>query len=100
MRKAQGLEDCKRAPRIGHDMRPTTAQLFKGQRLPRLVRKTDTSLRVAKQMRQARAHDHRRKIKHDRTVARCTQFFARPAATFPWLILVFNLWTLFVVAHD
>src|SRR5712691_5946952 len=69
-RKAQGLEDFKIAPRIGNDMRPATAQLFKGKRLPRLVRKTNPGLRVAKQMIQAIAQDHRRNIKHDLTVAR------------------------------
>ncbi len=99
-RKTQGLEDFKRAPRIGNDMRPATAQLFKGKPLPRLVRKTAPRLRVAKQMIQALAQDHRRNIKHDLTVARCTQFFELPAATFHWLIILFNLWTLFVVAHD
>jgi D-alanyl-D-alanine dipeptidase len=70
MRKTQGLEDFKIAPRIGNDMRPATAQLFKGKRLPRLVRKTAPSLRVAKQMLQAIAQDHRRNIKHELTVAR------------------------------
>jgi len=99
-RQAQGLEDCNIAPRIGHDRRPATAPLCKGKRLPRLVRQTAPSLRVAKQMIQALAQDHRRNIQHDRTVARCTQFFALPAATLHVLIILFNLWTLFVVAHD
>src|SRR5713101_9436728 len=75
-------------------------QLFKGKRLTRLVRETGTRLRVGKKMIQAVAQDHRCKIKHDRTVARCTQLFELPTATFHVLILVFDLWPLFVVAHD
>src|SRR5215510_10741985 len=81
-------------------MRSAAAQLFKGQRLTGLVRETGSRLRVGKQMIQAVAQDHRRKIKHDLTVARCTQLLELPPATFHLLIILFNLWTLFVVTHD
>src|SRR5438128_6175889 len=50
-------------------------------------------------MLQALPQDSRRHRKHDRTVARCTQFFALPAATFPVLLIWLNVWTLFRVAH-
>jgi hypothetical protein len=40
--KTQGLENFKVAPCIGNDMRPAATQLFKRQRLARLVGKTGT----------------------------------------------------------
>ena len=81
-------------------MRASTTHLFKRQRLTRLGGETSSSLRVGKEMRQAVAQDHRRKIKHDRTVVRGTQLLELPPTTFHVLIVLFNLWTLFLVAHD
>src|SRR2546421_6847033 len=48
--KTQGLKDFKVTPSIHDNMRPLGAQLLKGDRLARLVRKTRTGLCVGKQM--------------------------------------------------
>ena len=97
--KTQGLEDFTMASGIRDDMRSTATKLFKRQCVTRLVSKTGTGLRVGKQMREALAQDHSSKIKHDLTVACCTQLLELPTATFHWLIILFDLWTFFVVAH-
>src|SRR5947209_20590614 len=48
--KTQGLKDFTVTPSIHDNMRPLGAQLLKGDRLARLVRKTRTGLCVGKQM--------------------------------------------------
>ena len=100
MGKTQGLKDFKMPARIHNDMRSTATKLFKRKRLTRLISKTDTGLRVGNQMVEALAQDHRHDITHDLTVARCTQLLELPPATFHVLIVLCNLWTLFVVAPD
>src|SRR5215813_1283419 len=62
-------------------MRALGAQLLKGQRLPRLVGKSRSPLRVGKQMVQAVAQHHRQHIKDDLTIARGTELLQLPAAT-------------------
>jgi hypothetical protein len=81
-------------------MRSAGAKLFKGQRLPRLGRKTGPRLRGGKPMIQAGAQGPRRNRKHDRTVARCTPLLELPPTTCHVLSILFNLGTLCVVAHE
>src|SRR5262245_40662177 len=46
------------------------------------------------------AQYHRQHIKDDLTIARGTELLELPATTFPLLVVLLNLGTLFVVAHD
>src|SRR5262245_23377169 len=46
------------------------------------------------------AHHHRQYIKYDLTVARGAELLELPTTTFHLLVVLLNLGTLFVVAHD
>src|SRR5262245_13173504 len=62
-------------------MRPVAPQLFKGQRLARLVRQTSPGRRMDKQWGEAITSNNRQDRKHHRTITRCTQLLELPPAT-------------------
>src|SRR5215510_13651972 len=81
-------------------MRALGAQLLKGNRLARLVGEARSSLRVRKQMIQTVAPYDRLHVKDDLTIAGCTELLELPSAALHLLVVLLNLRTLFVVAHD
>jgi hypothetical protein len=98
--KAQRLKDFKMAPSVHDHMRALGTQLLKGKRLTRLVGESSASLRVGKQMIQTVVQHDGQHIKDDRTIARGTELLQLPAATFHLCIVLRDLGTLFIVAHD
>src|SRR5262245_19756860 len=81
-------------------MRALGPPLLKGQRLTRLVGKASASLRVGKQMIPTVAQHDCQPRKDDLTITRCTELLQLPAATLHLFIVLLDLGTLFIVAHD